>query len=214
MNFQINEDWALKLKHEFNREYYIKLMSYLEEEYKNNVVFPPKDQVFNCFNLTPFDNVKVVIIGQDPYHGDNEANGLSFSTNNSKLPPSLKNIFKELKEDLGVEKKDGNLDVWAKQGVLLLNTCLTVRKNTPLSHSGLGWEIFTDSVIKLLSNEKEKIIFVLWGNNAIKKEILIDSKKHIIIRSSHPSPFSARKSFFGSKCFSFINKNLDKPIEW
>jgi uracil-DNA glycosylase len=213
MNYLINKEWDRLLSDEFNKGYFQDIISYLTKEYLNNNIFPKKENIFKAFNLTSFEEIKVVIIGQDPYHGFNQANGLAFSTQELKLPPSLKNIYKELKSDLGIIKVDGDLSDWAKQGVFLLNTILTVEKGKPLSHSKLGWEIFTDQVIKLISTKKEKVIFVLWGNNAIKKETLIDSK-HIIIKSVHPSPFSANKGFFGSKPFSKINSHLIKPIEW
>jgi uracil-DNA glycosylase len=213
MNYLINKEWDNLLNEEFKKEYFKEIMLSLEKEYLNNNVFPKKENIFEAFNLTSFDDIKIVIIGQDPYHGDNQAHGLAFSTKQTKLPPSLKNIYKELYSDLNIIKEDGDLSKWAKQGVFLLNTILTVEKNKPFSHSKIGWEIFTDKVIELISTNKDKVIFVLWGNNAIKKENLID-KKHIIIKSPHPSPFSANKGFFGSKPFSKINSQLIKPIEW
>ncbi len=186
----------------------------------NDKTYPPKTNVFRAFELTPFENIKVVILGQDPYHGEGEANGLAFSVNKGiKLPPSLRNIYKELEEDLGIEApKHGDLSDWAKEGVLLLNSILTVEKDKPASHRNVGWERYTDSIIKEISEKKEHIVFILWGNFAQSKEYLIDRKKHIVIKSPHPSPFSARKGFFGSKPFSRTNqyliRNNIKPINW
>lgn len=214
MNFPTNNDWHYVLSEELNKEYFKNLLEKIELKYSSKIVFPKKENIFNAFKLTSFKDVRVVMIGQDPYHGENQAHGLAFSVKNDKLPPSLKNIFKELKSDLKIEKNSGDLTSWSKQGVLLLNTILTVEKGRPLSHKNIGWEIFTDNVIKTISLEKKGIIFVLWGNNAIEKEYLIDKNKHYVIKSSHPSPFSANKGFFGSKPFSKINNILDQPIEW
>lgn len=183
-------------------------------------VFPPRKEIFRAFSLTPPNKVKVVIIGQDPYHGQGEANGLAFSVNKGiKLPPSLRNIYKELEDDLGIKAPThGDLSAWAKQGVLLLNSILTVRENTPGSHRKIGWEEYTDSIIQEISNSKKHIVFILWGKYAQKKKELIDSDKHLIIESPHPSPFSARKGFFGSKPFSRTNKYLREnnisEIDW
>ena len=214
MNFPTNNDWHYVLSEELNKEYFKNLLEKIELKYSSKIVFPKKENIFNAFKLTSFKDVRVVMIGQDPYHGENQAHGLAFSVKNDRLPPSLKNIFKELKSDLKIEKNSGDLTSWSKQGVLLLNTILTVEKGRPLSHKNIGWEIFTDNVIKTISLEKKGIIFVLWGNNAIEKEYLIDKNKHYVIKSSHPSPFSANKGFFGSKPFSKINNILDQPIEW
>ncbi len=186
----------------------------------SETVFPPRKEIFRAFSLTPLKKVKVVIIGQDPYHGEGEANGLAFSVNKGiKLPPSLRNIYKELEDDLGIKAPThGDLSAWAKQGVLLLNSILTVRENTPGSHRKIGWEEYTDSVIQEISNSKKHIVFILWGKYAQKKKELIDSDKHLIIESPHPSPFSARKGFFGSKPFSRTNKYLREnnisEIDW
>ena len=200
-------------------EYYQNLWQKVEEEYQTNQVFPPKEQIFRALELTDFEDVKVVIIGQDPYHNDFQANGLCFSVSEQvKAPPSLKNIFTELKDDVGIERVSKELDDWAKQGVLMLNATLTVRAHSPNSHKDLGWEKFTDFIIKEVSDKKEHVVFVLWGAFAQKKAELIDSAKHFIIKSAHPSPFSVYRGFYGSKPFSKINeylasKNL-KTISW
>jgi uracil-DNA glycosylase len=202
-----------------NTEYYQNLWQKVEEEYQTNQVFPPKEQIFRALELTDFEDVKVVIIGQDPYHNDFQANGLCFSVSEQvKAPPSLKNIFTELKDDVGIERVSKELDDWAKQGVLMLNATLTVRAHSPNSHKDLGWEKFTDFIIKEVSDKKENVVFVLWGAFAQKKAELIDSAKHFIIKSAHPSPFSVYRGFYGSKPFSKINeylasKNL-KTISW
>lgn len=202
-----------------NSEYFENLWKKVKEEYASTNCFPPKNQIFRALELTPFDEVKVVIIGQDPYHGDFQANGLCFSVSDQvKAPPSLQNIYKELKEDLGIEKTTNELDDWATQGVLLLNATLTVRAHSPNSHKDLGWERFTNFVIKEISDKKENVVFVLWGAFAQKKEELIDPSKHLIIKSAHPSPFSVHRGFFGSKPFSKINDYLvskgNTPINW
>ena len=202
-----------------NTEYFTTLWEKVKEEYQTTKCFPPKDQIFRAIELTPFDKVKVVIIGQDPYHNDNQANGLCFSVSDKvKAPPSLKNIFKELEDDLGIKKTSNELEMWAKQGVLLLNATLTVRAHEANSHKDLGWEKFTDFIIKEISDKKENVVFVLWGAFAQKKAGLIDTKKHFIIQSVHPSPLSARKGFFGSRPFSKINQFLEEkgkePINW
>ena len=202
-----------------NTEYYQNLWQKVEEEYQTNQVFPPKEQIFRALELTDFEDVKVVIIGQDPYHNDFQANGLCFSVSEQvKAPPSLKNIFTELKDDVGIERVSKELDDWAKLGVLMLNATLTVRAHSPNSHKDLGWEKFTDFIIKEVSDKKENVVFVLWGAFAQKKAELIDSAKHFIIKSAHPSPFSVYRGFYGSKPFSKINeylasKNL-KTISW
>lgn len=202
-----------------NSEYFQNLWEKVKEEYKTTKCFPPKNQIFRALELTPFEEVKVVIIGQDPYHNDFQANGLCFSVSDQvSAPPSLKNIFTELKDDLGIVKTSNELDSWAKQGVLLLNATLTVRAHEPNSHKDLGWEKFTDFVIKEISDKKENVVFVLWGAFAQKKEELIDSSKHFIIKSAHPSPFSVYRGFYGSKPFSKINDYLKskgkKTILW
>jgi uracil-DNA glycosylase len=198
----------------------IKLKYFLINEQKHNIVFPKNKDIFNCFLLTPFSKIKVVILGQDPYHGENQAHGLSFSVNKGvSLPPSLINIFKELNDDLGFSiSSNGDLSKWAKQGVLLLNSVLSVRKGEANSHSNYGWEIFTNEVIKVINDKKENIIFILWGAYAQKKAKFIDNKKHFVIKSPHPSPLSSYRGFFGSKPFSKTNsflmsKNIN-IIDW
>lgn len=202
-----------------NTEYFTTLWEKVKEEYQITKCFPPKNQIFRAIELTPFDEVKVVIIGQDPYHNDNQANGLCFSVSDKvKAPPSLKNIFKELEDDLGIKKTSNELEMWAKQGVLLLNATLTVRAHEANSHKDLGWEQFTDFIIKEISDKKENVVFVLWGAFAQKKAGLIDASKHFVIQSAHPSPFSVHKGFFGSRPFSKINQFLEEkdkePINW
>ena len=202
-----------------NTEYFTTLWEKVKEEYQTTKCFPPKNQIFRAIELTPFEEVKVVIIGQDPYHNDNQANGLCFSVSDKvTAPPSLKNIFKELEDDLGIKKTSNELEMWAKQGVLLLNATLTVRAHEANSHKDLGWEKFTDFIIKEISDKKENVVFVLWGAFAQKKAGLIDASKHFIIQSAHPSPLSARKGFFGSRPFSKINQFLEEkgkePINW
>lgn len=202
-----------------NTEYFETLWQKVKNEYATTKCFPPKNQIFRAIELTPFDEVEVVIIGQDPYHNDFQANGLCFSVSDLvKAPPSLKNIFTELKDDLEIEKNSNELDSWAKQGVLLLNATLTVRAHEPNSHKDLGWEKFTDFIIKEISEKKENVVFVLWGAFAQKKASLIDETKHFIIQSAHPSPFSVYRGFYGSRPFSKINEYLisknKKPINW
>lgn len=202
-----------------NTEYFTTLWEKVKEEYQTTKCFPPKNQIFRAIELTPFEEVKVVIIGQDPYHNDNQANGLCFSVSDKvKAPPSLKNIFKELEDDLGIKKTSNELEMWAKQGVLLLNATLTVRAHEANSHKDLGWEQFTDFIIKEISDKKENVVFVLWGAFAQKKAGLIDASKHFVIQSAHPSPFSVHKGFFGSRPFSKINQFLEEkgkePINW
>ena len=202
-----------------NTEYFTTLWEKVKEEYQTTKCFPPKNQIFRAIELTPFEEVKVVIIGQDPYHNDNQANGLCFSVSDKvKAPPSLKNIFKELEDDLGIKKTSNELEMWAKQGVLLLNATLTVRAHEANSHKDLGWEKFTDFIIKEISDKKENVVFVLWGAFAQKKAGLIDASRHFIIQSAHPSPFSVHKGFFGSRPFSKINQFLEEkgkePINW
>ena len=212
--------WGKFLKNEFQKDYFKKLSEFIEIERQSQIVFPPLELTFAALNITSHEKVKVVILGQDPYHNYNQANGLSFSVRNGvTIPPSLKNIFKELQSDLGYKIPTlGNLELWAKQGVLLLNTTLTVRAHQPGSHQKKGWETFTDKIISLISQKHEHIVFILWGNFAHQKVKLIDEKKHFIIKSVHPSPFSARNGFFGSKPFSKCNEYLTsvnkENIDW
>ena len=220
MNVEIENSWKEKLEKEFEKKYFSDLVSFIRVEYSNYSIFPPGKLIFNTFNNCNFNNVKVVIIGQDPYHGAGQAHGLSFSVpKNIKPPPSLNNIFKELKYDLGINPPDsGDLLRWNKQGVLLLNSILTVRKGNPGSHQMKGWETFTDAVIEIISQQKKNIVFILWGAYAYKKGLKINKSKHLVIESAHPSPFSANKGFFGSKPFSKCNNYLimhkKSPIEW
>ncbi len=213
----INKKWDTILEDEFKKDYFKKLGTFVKQEYKNKTCFPKYENIFNALRYTDYDEVKVVILGQDPYHGEGEAMGLCFSVpNNIKKPPSLLNIFKELNSDLGIIRENNDLTGWAKQGVLLLNTIMSVEKDKPLSHKGMGWEIFTDNIIKKLNERKEKMIFVLWGSYARSKKELITN--HPIIESAHPSPLSASRGFFGSKPFSKINQFLIKNnydlIDW
>ncbi len=208
----VNNDWKDILKLEFGKEYYKKLDKFIQSEYKSKAIFPIKEEIFYAFEMCSFRNTKVVIIGQDPYHNFNQAHGLAFSVlRGNKIPPSLKNIYKELESDLEIKTPNhGELTSWAEEGVLLLNTILTVEHNKPLSHKGKGWETFTDTIIKILNQDDRPKVFVLWGNNAIAKKVLITNKHHKILTSSHPSPFSARYSFLGSRVFSNINAFLRK----
>jgi uracil-DNA glycosylase len=216
----IGNDWDEILKIVFASEGFKKIYHIVEEEYQNNTIFPPKDYIFNALKLTPYKDVKVVIVGQDPYHGVGEAHGLSFSVQKGiKVPPSLQNIYKELESDLGITPpNNGDLTSWAKQGVLLLNAVLTVEKDKPASHRKLGWERLTDYIIKTLNNKNEPVVFILWGNFAKEKASLITNPKHLVLTSPHPSPFSARYGFFRSKPFSktnaFLIQNNIKPINW
>ena len=216
----IGNDWDEVLKDDFSGENYAKIREFLKSEYSAHTIYPSMYDIFNAFKLTPFSKVKVVILGQDPYHGEGQAMGLSFSVpKNKELPPSLKNIYKELKGDLGVNPPDsGDLTAWAKQGVLLLNTVLTVRAGMANSHAGKGWEILTDDVIKKISGDRKNVVFILWGNNARSKKSLIDKSKHLILESAHPSPLSAYNGFFNSKPFSKTNTYLSargiEPIDW
>ncbi len=220
MSVQIETSWKKVLEQEFEKSYFNELTKFVKDEYSSKVVFPKGNFIFRAFDECPFDKVRLVIIGQDPYHTPGVANGLAFSVNpEQRIPPSLINIYKELKADLGVEPpKTGDLTRWARQGVLLLNATLTVRKGEPASHQGKGWEQFTDEVIRIVSEKKEHVVFFLWGAYAQKKEALIDSSKHFIIKSAHPSPFSADRGFFGSKPFSKANEYLKSKglgeIEW
>ena len=221
MEVKIEPSWKKVLQKEFDEEYFSKLTEFVKSEYQKSTVFPPAKFIFNAFELTPFDKVKVVILGQDPYHGVNQANGLAFSVNDGiPAPPSLVNIYKEIESDLGQKtiNKNGNLENWAKQGVLMLNATLTVQSHMAGSHQNKGWEKFTDAVIKILSEQKENLVFILWGGYAQKKGSVIDESKHLVIKSVHPSPLSAYNGFFGSKPFSQTNAYLifnDKePINW
>lgn len=221
MEVKIEESWKRVLEKEFGEDYFGKLAEFVKAEYKQATVYPPPKFIFRAFELTPFDKVKVVILGQDPYHGPNQANGLAFAVGEGvALPPSLININKEIKTDLGesTKNKNGDLEGWAKQGVLLLNATLTVRAGAAGSHQNKGWEKFTDAVVRVLSEQKENLVFILWGNYAQKKGVVIDEKRHLVIRSAHPSPLSAHNGFFGSKPFSQANAYLilnDKsPIGW
>ncbi|MCI9280192.1 MAG: uracil-DNA glycosylase [Bacilli bacterium] len=216
----IQNDWDDVLKIVFESEGFKKFYHFVEEEYKTKTIFPPQDYVFNALKLTPYKEVKVVIVGQDPYHGEGEAHGLSFSVQKGKkLPPSLKNIYKELESDLGIlPYEEGDLTKWAKQGVLMLNAVLTVVKDTPASHRNLGWERLTDYIIRVLNEKEEPVVFILWGNFAKEKKVLITNPQHLVLTSAHPSPFSANYGFFGSKPFSKTNEFLEKkglqPIDW
>ena len=217
----LENSWKERLLNEFGKEYMKSLSTFLrEEKSKGKIIFPNGDKIFNAFSLTKFDEVKVVILGQDPYHGPGQAQGLSFSVESQiKQPPSLTNIFKELQEDLGCSVPDsGNLEKWAKQGVLLLNSVLTVERGKPGSHSKRGWEVFTDKILKVLVSEKKKIVYILWGKKAQEKKEFIDLKNNLVICSAHPSPYSAKNGFFGSKPFSKVNAYLKEngiePIKW
>lgn len=216
----IGNNWDTILKEEFEKEYFKELMKFVSQEYKNKTIYPKQSDVFNAFRYTDFDNVKVVILGQDPYHGPNQAEGLSFSVSNDVLkPPSLKNIFKELESDLKILFPEHNsLKPWAKEGVLLLNAVLTVEEHNPTSHKDHGWETFTDDIIKIINNKKTPVVFILWGSYARNKKSLITNPIHYVIESPHPSPFSAYSGFFGSKPFSKTNDFLKskglKEINW
>ncbi|MFA7081989.1 MAG: uracil-DNA glycosylase [Bacteroidales bacterium] len=220
MDVEIEKEWKEVLKDEFKKGYFINLVGLIREAYSNKVVYPKSDDIFNAFKLCPFSQTKVVIIGQDPYHEPNQAHGLCFSVlEPTPIPPSLRNIYKELEQDLGIEpKKSGDLTHWAKQGVLLINATLTVEANKAGSHQKMGWEKFTDSVIHHLANEKQGIVFLLWGSYAQKKGEFIDQTKHLVLKSVHPSPLSAYRGFFGNNHFSKTNDYLVKqgkdPINW
>lgn len=219
MNFFKNT-WDEKLEHEMNKPYFLDMLTFLDREYENKQIYPPRGKIFNALKTTPFGDIKVVILGQDPYHGYGQAHGLCFSVNKGvALPPSLKNIYKEMEEDLGiVQPKHGYLQSWAAQGVLMLNTVLTVEEGKPNSHAKLGWQTFTDEIIKLVNTQEKPIVFLLWGRNAINKAKFINQNKHLVLTSVHPSPLSAYGGFFGckhfSKCNEFLTKNGIKPIEW
>lgn len=214
-----NSSWDDILYNDSLKERMDNVNFFLDEEYKNKIIYPERNNIFRALKLTPFENIKVVILGQDPYHGENEANGLAFSINEGvRITPSLRNIFKELRNDLGINKESTDLSGWAKEGVLLLNTILTVEKDKPFSHHNKGWEEITDYIIKYISDNKSNVVFILWGNNAKEKIKLIDTNKHFIISSAHPSPLSASRGFFGSKPFSKTNELLKKSgqstIDW
>lgn len=216
----IGNDWDIYLKEEYSKDYFKKLIDFVNKEYKEKTIYPPKNEIFNALRHTPYKDVKVVILGQDPYHGEHQAEGLSFSVKNGiRKPPSLQNIFKELNDDLRIPfPETSSLIPWADQGVLLLNAVLTVEANMAASHKDKGWEIFTDKIIELLDKKEEPIVFILWGSFARNKKKLITNKNHYIVESAHPSPLSAYNGFFGSKPFSktnnfLISKGL-KPIDW
>lgn len=205
----INKKWDIVLKEELKKEYFRNLGIFVKKEYKEKTIFPPYQNIFDALRFTDYDDVKVVILGQDPYHGLGEAHGLSFSVKEGiSMPPSLQNIFKELYNDLGIKRNKSDLTDWAKEGVLLLNSIMTVEKDKPLSHKDRGWEIFTDNIISKLNDREDPVIFVLWGSFARSKKVLITNSRHKIIESVHPSPLSAHRGFFGSKPFSKINKYL------
>lgn len=215
----INKKWDEVLKDEMKKDYFRNLGVFVKSEYDKKTIFPPYKDIFKALKLTDYDDVKVVILGQDPYHGEREANGLSFSVyNDVKRPPSLDNIFKELDNDLGIVRSENDLEDWAKQGVFLLNSIMTVVKDTPLAHKGKGWEIFTDKLISLLNEREKPVVFILWGSYARSKKELITNPNHYIIESVHPSPLSAHRGFFGSKPFSKANNFLVEhgimPIKW
>ena len=220
MDVKIDQSWKAVLQSEFDKEYFVKLTEFVRNEYKTRLTFPPASLIFNAFDQCPFDQVKVVIIGQDPYHGDGQAHGLCFSVNDGvAFPPSLLNIFKEIERDLGKSMPTtGNLIRWAQQGVLLLNATMTVQAHMAGSHQGKGWEAFTDAVIHKLAAEKEHIVFMLWGSYAQKKGDFIDSKRHLVLKSVHPSPLSAYRGFIGNNHFSLANKYLKEyglnEIDW
>ena len=222
MDVKINDFWKQALKEEFEKPYFGQIVNFLKtEKATGKTIFPAGSNIFNAFNKTPFDKVKVVILGQDPYHGIGQAHGLSFSVlEGVKIPPSLQNIFKEIKADVGVENPPnfGDLTHWAEQGILLLNAALTVRNGEPMSHAKIGWAQFTDAVIKTISDKKENVIFLLWGKFAQDKQILINTDSHYILKAAHPSPLSAHNGFFGCKHFSKTNEILVKqgenPIDW
>lgn len=218
---KLEPSWKAALAPEFGMEYFQKLREFVRHEYQHGIVYPPPKDIFRAFELCPFDSVKVVILGQDPYHGAGQANGLCFAVHEGvALPPSLQNIFKELASDLGqpLAHRSGDLERWATQGVLLLNATLTVRAGAPASHANRGWEHFTDAVVRVLNGKKEHLVFILWGNYAKQKGAHIDRDRHLVIESAHPSPFAASNGFFGSKPFSRTNAYLaqhgERPIDW
>ena len=212
----IGNEWDVILANEYNKKYYLKLQEFLNEEYENHTIYPPKEDILNALKLSDYGDVKVVILGQDPYHEKGQSNGLAFSVNDEvKRPPSLNNIFKELYTDTGIKIIEGNcLENWAKQGVLLLNVVLTVREGEANSHKGKGWEIFTDEIIKQLNLREKPMVFILWGTCARSKKAFITNKNHLVLESSHPSPLSAYGGFWGSKPFSKVNNFLSKKNEY
>lgn len=215
----INKNWNIVLEDEMKKEYFKNLGIFVKQQYKSKTIFPPYENIFDALRFTDYNEVKVVILGQDPYHGLGEAHGLSFSVKKGvRKPPSLQNIFKELYNDLGIKREESDLTDWAKEGILLLNSIMTVEKDKPLSHKEKGWEIFTDNVIKKLNDRIEPVVFILWGNYARSKKVLITNPQHKIIESAHPSPLSASRGFFGSRPFSktneFLKKNNIKEINW
>lgn len=220
MPVQIEVSWKERLQSEFAAEYFQTLAGRVRDAYQATTVYPPPKQVFNAFALCPFDQVKVVILGQDPYHGPGQAHGLCFSVPDGvRPPPSLQNIYKEIRADLGIEvPESGNLERWARQGVLLLNATLTVEKGSAGAHQGWGWEQFTDAVIKTLSDERDHLVFMLWGRYAQEKGAYIDTTKHLVLKAAHPSPFSAHSGFFGcrhfSKCNEYLKRHKLAPIQW
>lgn len=219
MQVFLEPSWKVQLSEEFKKPYFVSLAETVSNEYKKGPIFPNSSNIFQAFSLTPFSKVRVVILGQDPYHGLGQAHGLAFSVEDGvQIPPSLRNIYRELATDVGVYPHSGNLGVWARQGVLLLNATLTVRAGEAGSHQDMGWETFTDAVLQKLSQEREHLVFILWGNYAGAKKQLINESKHLVIESTHPSPLSAHRGFFGSKPFSKANKYLresgEKPIVW
>jgi len=221
MDVKIEPSWKEVLRQEFSKPYFLQIVSFLKtEKTAGKIIYPPGSLIFNAFNTTPFDKVKVVLLGQDPYHGPGQAHGLSFSVPEGiPPPPSLVNIFKELQTDIGLSMpRHGNLTYWARQGVLLLNASLTVRANEPMSHSKIGWATFTDTVIEKISQQKKEVVFLLWGKFAQEKQILIDETRHLVLKAAHPSPFSVEKGFFGCRHFSKTNEYLTgnkiDPIDW
>lgn len=220
MLVNIDSSWQAHLQAEFDKPYFADLVNFVRNEYKNEIVYPPESKIFNAFNSCPFENVKVVLIGQDPYHGEGQAHGLCFSVNEGvQFPPSLQNIFKEIKAEYNKPMPEsGNLERWAKQGVLLLNATLTVRANLAGSHQNHGWETFTDAVIKILSDNKEHLVFLLWGSYAQQKGKVIDTSKHLVLKSAHPSPLSVYRGFFGNNHFmktnEYLRQNHLPEIKW
>lgn len=216
----LKNDWANFLNDEFKKEYYLKLREFLKREYAMQTIYPDMYDIYNALHYTSYENTKVVILGQDPYHGPNQAHGLSFSVQKGvAIPPSLQNIYRELQDDLGfAPPSHGYLKKWADEGVLLLNTVLTVREKQPASHRGQGWEQFTDKVIQTVNEKTEPVVFILWGRHAQAKEALLTNDRHLVIKSPHPSPFSANRGFFGSRPFSranaFLQANGRTPIDW
>ena len=220
MNVRIEDSWKEVLSDEFDKPYFMRLVDFVKREYATGVVYPPGNMIFNAFNLCPFDKVKVVLLGQDPYHEPDQAHGLCFSVNDGvPFPKSLINIFKEIKDDVGVDvPASGNLTRWAEQGVLLINSTLTVRRGSAGSHQGQGWEEFTDAVIRALNEKRDGLVFILWGSYAQKKASFIDQGRHCVLKSAHPSPLSAYRGFFGCRHFSKTNEYLvnkgESPINW